>query len=149
MKAIAQMLRDVRKGKDFPAISALIGRMRVEDAEVQLPGQPYSILTYVAHTAFWQDLWLAQIRGEKRPSIIDDWRVPDPEEWPAVRQRLFDGLDEAIEIAETSPMPHKMKSEVDAQQALCRIAVHLSYHVGQIKTLKRGVAEAKKASRSG
>lgn len=147
MKAIAQMLKDVRKGKDFPAISALIGRMRSEDAEVKVPGQPYSILTYVAHSVFWQDLWLAQIRGEKRPSIIDDWRVPSADEWPTLRQRLFDGLDEAIEIAETNPLPHKMKSEVEAQKALYRIAIHLSYHVGQIKTLKRAVTDAKKASR--
>lgn len=147
LQAAVQMLQEIRDGRDIPSPSALIGRMKAEDAARELPGFRYSILTYVAHAVLWQDIWLAQLRGGSRPKMIEDWRTPDPSEWPELRQRLLEGLAEAIALAEAGPTAHK-KSEEDAMKLLVHIGIHLSYHLGQIKMIKRAIAEEKKANRS-
>ena len=138
-KIALEALIQVRDGRDFSSPKAILSRVTAEGACAQAEGCPYSLATYVEHCAFWQDIWLAKLRGEKGKSFIEDWRVPQPGEWHNVRKRFLRGLDEAIAIAEKTPFVHSMKDDDAACATLIQIAVHNAYHVGQFVFLKRMV----------
>ena len=126
-EGVAETLRQIRDGRDFSSPRAIL-RISAERAVLRLPGWPYSIADNVAHTVYWQDLWLARLRGTKIQAVMgEDWPKVAPERWVEFRERFLRGLDEAIEIAEAG-------GEVST---LARIAHHNAYHVGQWALLKR------------
>ena len=138
MPPLANLYLQLASGVDIPAPKPLLSRIKNEDAARVLPGMPYSLLTNLAHMHFWQDLWLKKIRGERQPHFTEDWRVPAPEEFPALRDAFLRGFDEACAIAASGP-----SSEVAA--TLATIAIHDAYHLGQIKLIKRGLRLTKAA----
>ena len=121
------------------APASVLRGIKPEDAAKLPPGFKYSLLTLVEHTDFWQRIWLAGLRGGKRPDMTKDWRIPSPEEWPTVRQSFLGGLEEAVAIASAEPFVHKKRSDENAVNTLLKIAVHDAYHVGQFVLLKRAV----------
>jgi hypothetical protein len=126
-EGVAETLRQIRDGRDFSAPRALL-RISPKAAVFRLPGWPYSIADNVAHTVFWQDLWLARLRGESASVVMgEDWPTVSARAWAEVRERFLAGLDEAVAIAE------KGGNTV----LLARIAHHDAYHVGQWALLKR------------
>jgi uncharacterized damage-inducible protein DinB len=135
--AVAEALRQTVEGDDFSSPKAMLRRMTAEDACRKLPGAPYSIATQTLHAAYWNQIWLARLKGEKRPNMLKDWRVPPPNEWPTVRSSFLAGLEEALSIAHMDPLDHKMRSDESARNTLLAISVHTAYHVGQIFLLKR------------
>lgn len=134
---VAEALRQAWEGDDFMPAGKLLSRITPVQAARRLDGAPYSLLTNVAHAEFWQRLWLARLKNLRRPKITDDWRVPQPEEWPQVRSDFLSGFAEALEIARSKPFRHEMKSDVAARKTLLKIALHNSYHLGQMRLLKR------------
>ena len=134
---IAEALRQTIEGDDFSSPKAMVSRMKAEDASREVPGAPYDIATQVLHADFWNRIWLARLRGEKRPNMLKDWRVPSPEEWDDIRSAFFKNLDAARAIAEAEPFTHSMKSDESAKNTLLAISVHTAYHLGQIYLLKR------------
>lgn len=102
---------------------------------------PYSILENLAHTVYWQDIWLLRLSGKKKSVGMKewtaDWQSPDPSEWDSYRARFLAGLGEALMIAESEPFDHAMNSDEEAEKTLIQIAVHAAYHCGQINLLKR------------
>ena len=105
---------------------------------VQLDGAPYSAVTNLAHAVMWQEAWLSALDGVtvSGPTLWEnDFRVPDPSEWPDLRTRFVNGLVTARSIAAGSG--HKMKSDEKARTALLKIAVHGSYHMGQLHLMRR------------
>lgn len=127
---IADLFRQLASGDDIPAPKALLSRIKAEDAARVLPGMPYSLLTNLAHMHFWQDLWLEKIGGAPRRSFLEDWRVPEAAEFPALRSAFLDGFEKACALAESHPSP-------EAAKDLVAIAIHNAYHLGQIKLIKR------------
>jgi hypothetical protein len=132
----AELIRQVQTGKDIPPPAKLLN-MSAAQASIQMDGSPYSIATNLAHTVFWQDHWLSRLQGERGKNFIEDWRVPEVEEWGSLRASFLEGLDRALAIAESEPFTHKMSSDNAAVSALVQIGVHAAYHLGQINLLKR------------
>jgi uncharacterized damage-inducible protein DinB len=136
---VAEALRQVIEGMDFADAKRLVN-IRAEMACNQPEGFPYSIATNIWHCDYWNRLWLARLRNQKRPAgniWAEDWQVPIAEDWPEVKKRFLENLDAAWEIAKAEPFAHGMKSDEAAIQVLNQIAVHTAYHVGQVALMKR------------
>lgn len=130
----------ILQGWDIPTPAGVL-RVR-EDKRAAVPaGAPYSILTNLAHAVLWQDFWLQKLAGGRRKAGPSEWnndfRVPDPSEWHALKKRLLEGLQEARRIAASEPFDHEMVSDQEAIETLIRILVHVSYHLGQMNLLRR------------
>jgi uncharacterized damage-inducible protein DinB len=137
--SVVEALRQIIDGDDIPTPRALLN-ISAERAALKLPGAPYSILTNLAHAVFWQDIWLNRLAGKRAQSFLEDWKTPPAEEWPRLRERFLDGLEEATRIARSEPFEHRMKSDAVAIKTLLQLAVHDAYHIGQINLLKRMLA---------
>ena len=135
----AEALRQVWEGDDFPAPKRILSNVKAEDAAKVPSGFKYSLLTLVEHCNLWNGIWVGRLIDRRRPDMTKDWRVPKPSEWPEVRRRFLEGMEEAIMIAEAKPFRHKMKSNEAAVKTLLNIAVHTAYHVGQFVLVKRAV----------
>lgn len=142
------LFQQILEGWDIPTPQGLL-RIKQEDASRQLPGLPYSALKNLAHAVFWQDLWLGQLAGQPRPPSQfiweNDFRDPDASEWPTLRRRFVEGLEEARSHCQADAPPPGCGSEERAVDLLLRIAIHASYHMGQLNLLKRAL----KASKAG
>jgi hypothetical protein len=132
-EAIVQMI----EGRDFDPPAKLVARVKAEDAVRVMPGFPYSLATNVLHADFWNRVWIDRLEGRRARSFTEDWREPGVEEWDTVRERFLAGLNRALEIASAEPFEHKLKSDEVAAKTLIQIAVHTSYHLGEIKLMKR------------
>ena len=144
--AVVTALRQVRDGADIPPPGTLLKNVTPTRAALELPNSPYSILTNLAHADFWQTVWLNRLKGLPAKSFTEDWKTPDPEAWPELRQKFLQDLEEALRIAESEPFAHRMKSDEVAIFTLLQIAIHDSYHLGQINLLKRQIRLASRAS---
>lgn len=134
---VARMLTEIWEGGDIQPPRQLLSRMTAEQASECLPDSPYSLLTNLWHTVFWQENWLSRLRGGRAKDFTKDWYVPEAKEWPGLRDQFLSGFQEAMRIAESEPMDHKMKSDEAAVKQLLYIAIHSSYHLGQMNLLKR------------
>lgn len=144
---LVNLFTQIIEGWDIPTPSALV-KMKQSDAAVQLPNIPYSLLTNLAHTVTWQRIWLGQLRGEPRESLLEvwkqDWSVPDEKQWDPLRKEFLAGLTEAKDIAESKPFRHKAKSDEKAVETLLKIAIHAAYHMGQMNVVKRSLKLSRK-----
>lgn len=144
--ALVMVFDQIINGYDTPTPAGLL---RVaEDKRGKKPkDSPYSILTNLAHTVLWQDFWLKKLAGGRKksgpPEWNNDFRVPSPEEWDDLKKRFIDGLAEARRIAASEPFDHRCESDHEAVNCLVCIAVHSSYHLGQMNLLKRMVSPRK------
>ncbi|MGV3616574.1 MAG: DinB family protein [Fimbriimonas sp.] len=136
---VAETLRQVVEGDDFSSPGGLLRSIKASVAVVVPPGCPYSIATNVKHALLWQDLWLCRLRGERLPQVIPGKDFPEvtEAEWPEVRRRFVEGLDEALAIARRDPFTHGAKDDDLAVRTLLKIANHGAYHLGQVQLLKR------------
>jgi len=138
--AIAEMLREVVEGVDFDSAAQVLKSVTAAKAVVVPDGCPYSIATNVAHTEQWQRSWLNQLKGLPRFDVYrdaKDFPIVAESEWPAIRKAFVEGLEDAYAIACATPFAHHVKDEAAAFKRLTKIALHASYHLGQIKLLKR------------
>ena len=135
----AEALRQVWEGQDFPPPKRILSNVKAEDAAKTPPGFKYSLLTLVEHCNLWNGIWVGRLVDRKRPDMTKDWRVPKPSEWPEVRAKFIELMEEALAIAEAKPFRHRMKSKEAAVEALLQIAAHTAYHVGQFVLVKRAV----------
>lgn len=144
---IHETLRQIWDGDDIPSPKQVLSRMTAEQAAIQLPTWPYSILTNLCHTVFWQRVWLNRLGGLRAESFIKDWRIPHPSEWQALRKEFFVGHEKAMAIAASTLLEHKMKTDDIALRQLSNIAVHNAYHLGQMNLMKRELRLEKTTSR--
>lgn len=137
--AIENLFDQILQGWDIPAPASLL-RISAATANTQLEGHPYSIAINLAHAVFWQEFWLDKLRGLPSPSLMamwkSDFRVPGPKEFPALRKQFLDGLEEARAYASVPDITP------EAGKLLFQIAIHASYHLGQINLLKRAMKGA-------
>lgn len=142
---ISDTFDQVISGEDIPQIGRLLKSLSPEAAATVPEGSPYSILTNLEHTDFWQRVWLARLDGTRRPNFRDDWRVPDASEYEAIRASFLANLARAKAIADSWPVDHHMKSDAVALRTLVSLAIHTTYHIGQIKLMARMIKRAGKA----
>lgn len=143
---LVNLFDQIIEGWDIPTPSALV-KVKAEDAEMKLPGLPYSMLTNLAHIVTWQRIWLKKLNGLDKASRMEDWkqdwRVPKAKEWDPLRKEFLTGLLEARRIAASEPMDQKLKSDEEASKVLTALAIHAAYHMGQLNVLKRGLRARK------
>jgi|CXWL01.1.fsa_nt_gi uncharacterized damage-inducible protein DinB len=137
---LVQVFDHILEGWDIATPAGML-RVKAENAAVKHPDLPYSLLTNLAHTVVWQDIWIQKLQGGRKVPGMQEWintfRVPDINEWQGLRARFLDGLKQAREIAASEPFAHEAGSDEIAVETLIRIAVHASYHCGQMNLLKR------------
>jgi hypothetical protein len=137
---IDRLFQQILEGWDIPTPQGMLRVNRV-DAEATLPGMPYSMAKNLRHAVYWQDLWLGELAGEPRKPQMevwkDDWKEPEPGAWDALRRSFVEGLQKARWYCGDGFGSHKCASDQDAADKLLAIAIHASYHMGQLNLLKR------------
>ncbi len=142
-KAIAEVFQQIIEGTDIPAPAGMLKTIKAENAAKHIPGFPYSIIENLWHAVFWQTIWLNRIEGKKAKSFIEDWQSPDASEFPALRTQFLANLETARKIAGAKQFKHKMESDEKAVKTLVAMAIHDSYHIGQINLMKRVIRKSK------
>lgn len=143
-KTVANMFQQIIGGDDIPAPAGMLKTIRADKAALRQPGFPYSILENLWHAVFWQTIWLSRLDGKRAKSFLEDWQSPDPSEFSALRTQFLANLERARKIAGAKAFTHKMDSDDKAVKTLIAMAVHDSYHIGQINVMKRAMRTAKK-----
>ncbi|OGF55133.1 MAG: hypothetical protein A2Z21_10015 [Candidatus Fraserbacteria bacterium RBG_16_55_9] len=140
LSTLDRLFQQIQEGWDIPTPQGLL-RVKQEDAAVTLPNLPYSMVKNLAHVVYWQELMLKALAGEHRPPQMEVWkndyRDPDPSEWPDLRRRFVAGFERARAYCGPGFSAHKLKSDQEAVDTLLTIAIHASYHMGQLNILKR------------
>ena len=132
MNSAHAALRQVIEGRDFDPPATLLSNISAANAVRVLPGAPYSIATNIAHADIWQCVWLCQLEGKPKFNPFPDFPIVAKEDWPTVRAAFLENLQRAYAIAaEVSDDDEKLTAK------LLKFAVHGSYHLGQVKLLKR------------
>lgn len=146
IESLNRTFQQIQEGWDIPTPQGLL-RVKEDQASILIEGMPYSMLKNLAHAVFWQDLWLMAMRGEPRPPSMEVWkndfRDPDPSEWKSLRSRFVEGLQEARDWCGPRFSEHKRESDQKAVDTLLAIAIHASYHMGQMNLLKRAIRRGK------
>jgi uncharacterized damage-inducible protein DinB len=146
--AVAELFRQIIEGDDIPTPLAVM-KIKAADAVREFDSLPYSLATNLAHAVLWQRLWLSALKGGKAKSGMAEWkdnfRVPEPSEWDALRKEFLQGLGEADRIAKSEPFDHHMATDELAVEYLLKIAIHASYHLGQMNLIKRAARKAAKS----
>jgi uncharacterized damage-inducible protein DinB len=131
----------------------------VEDIPAELAvqvvaGYPHSIWQIVEHMSYWMEYDLGKIAGENPvypDRAIESWPVhPDPAgeaQWHAATRRFGELLARLVELSESEAEslervirnvgPEHSPRQSTVRTMLWQIAVHNSYHVGQIALLRR------------
>jgi uncharacterized damage-inducible protein DinB len=143
---LATVFDHILGGFDIPDPASCL-RVSAAAANASVEPLPTTIAENLAHAVMWQNFWLGALRGGRSRSGLtewtQDWRKPEPKEWPGLRAQFIEGLREARRIAASDPMDHQMGSDAEAVGILTRIAVHGAYHLGQINQIKRAARRAK------
>jgi len=133
----------------------------VEDISAELAartvaGYPHSMWQILEHMNYWMDYDLSKIAGQNRPyteKAIEGWPThPNPaaegracdDAWRATTRRFNDLLARLAE-SDSSELARRVKNvgspksprESSLHAMLWQIAVHNSYHAGQIALLRR------------
>ncbi|MCH7903057.1 MAG: DinB family protein [Armatimonadetes bacterium] len=140
----SEMLRQIIEGVDITAPKSLLRNITKEKAALRMPAFPYSILENLWHADVWQIIWVDKLEGRRQEGIWEkNWRTPHPDEWPDVRASFLANIEKAHAIASAKPFRHKMKSKDAAVKTLVQLAIHDSYHIGQITLIKRVLRKSK------
>jgi len=72
-KAIVDLYTQIIEGWDIPTPDALLKVSR-SNAAKRSEGHPYSMVDNLAHTVFWQELWLDRLRGNPPMPSAEVWK---------------------------------------------------------------------------
>jgi len=133
---------------------ACVEDISADVAASTVDGCPHSIWQIVEHMNYWMEYDLGKIGGENTAypeQAIESWPAhPEPaseEQWHAVRHRLEHRLSRLAELANSDDeemertvsnlgFAHAPRSS-NVYRMLWQLAIHNSYHVGQIALLRR------------
>jgi len=152
--ASQRSLIELLYGKDAHAdpIASVHG-IPAEVASRRLQGYPHSIFQILFHMNFWMEYELRRIRQENPPypaHAAESWPPESPAsegEWKQAETRFVALIGELSALAQSDPK--FLNREVKATHAvhsqhsssvlavLWQLAVHNSYHLGQIVLLRR------------
>jgi uncharacterized damage-inducible protein DinB len=126
--------------------TALTGVRHDEAAWSPAPGRP-SIWRIVLHCAYWKHRIWQRVTGQRVPFPRegDDWRFPLPqptaEAWNADRQLLHEAhgrLADAVAALSQSELESPGPGQVRTRMLnVVGIALHDTYHAGQIRVLRK------------
>ncbi len=128
-------------GWDCEPPGRIIADITPEQAAVVPPGYPNSIGTQVAHMLFWQKRWLDRIAGKPdgpRWEKNADFPVVAAEEWEPIRKEFIAGLKKARALSKKhEEFGRRHPSGFSVEQLLLQIALHDTYHLGQISIYRQ------------
>jgi uncharacterized damage-inducible protein DinB len=114
------------------SIFETLATISAEEASRPVSADCATIAAHVAHMAFYMEVTLRFVRGE-RPEV--DWseiwrtvREVDEDEWAASQQRLRERYAEIRELAQNTPW----QDEYEIGGAMGLLA-HNAYHLGEIR----------------
>ncbi len=136
---VAEVFRQIQRGDDIPAPASLFKGISQANASKCLPNFPYSIIENLWHVVFWQTIWLDRLQGRRAKSFMDDWQTPPPEQFKPLVAQFLKNESVALKILSGTKFKHMMKSDEIAIKTLIAMAVHDSYHLGQINVIKRSL----------
>lgn len=120
-------------GKDIPVAASFLKLHTTRSTNIP-SGLPYSLIENLWHAVYWQDLWLRELKGETTPSLMviweGDWQSPPESEYTSLRDQFLTDLETARSMCVGELEPHQA-------ELLLRIAVHGTYHIGQMNLVKR------------
>jgi len=139
---LVEALRQMVEGDDFTAPATLLADLTAEQATTATGGNSDSIASIVWHTLFWVEAWNAAAGGgtDRLAWIPNDetWPAVTAEDWQPLRDRFISALSISLRLAATvSPDAPGQRPGRAAVQNLLQIAVHTSYHIGQILLIRR------------
>jgi len=137
MMDVVEAMRQMLTGADFTDPTKLLSNVSSRAACARLDGVPYSIASNTRHTDIWNLVLLARLKGLPKVNPYPDFPVIAESDWPQVRRDFLANLEEAMQIASAEPFVHRCQSDEAARKLLLRIAIHSTYHMGQINLLKR------------
>ncbi|GAA0188197.1 DinB family protein [Fulvivirga kasyanovii] len=127
----------------LPAKTVLEG-LTAKVSGSSLPGAPYTIWQLIGHINFWQVRFIAHLKGQKLtevPLVEDGWpydKSPaDEGELKAVIKALLDGIAEVRQLLERGADLKHPPNYDSGFDVVTSMATHLSYHLGQVMTLRR------------
>jgi uncharacterized damage-inducible protein DinB len=141
-RALAELFRQTLSGADIADPRKLLN-MPAAKAAQRLPGFPYSILENLWHAVFWQAIWLDRLEGKATMRFTEDWQSPPASEFPALRQKFVANIERARKLTKAKTLKHKMKSDEAAVKTLVAMAIHDTYHLGQMNLIKRVMRQTK------
>jgi uncharacterized damage-inducible protein DinB len=141
------------KGAHADPIASVHG-IPAQLAARRLPGYPHSIFQILSHMNFWIEYELRRIRQEDPPypahaaeSWPSDSSPATDREWKQAETRFVTLIGELSALAQSDPeflnrevkATHTVHSQHSSSvlAVLWQLAVHNSYHVGQIVLLRR------------
>ncbi len=151
----ARALTELLRGKGAHADPlACIEDLSAEAAASHVDGFPHSIGQLVFHMNYWMDYDLRRIRGERPPypahnseSFPAQPTPADPREWDELKIKFAALLSDTAALAQSAPQD--LERHIEATHpthndraatlvaVLWQLAVHNSYHVGQIAMMRR------------
>ncbi|ELR70348.1 hypothetical protein C900_04033 [Fulvivirga imtechensis AK7] len=131
------------RNSHLPASVVLEG-LKPEIAGKYIEGSPYTIWQQIEHINFWQERYIGHIKGQTLPKISDLEEGWPGEDAPSGKAELDAAISSlAAGIAEVRTMlsrgaeikyPSNYNSGYDV---ITSMAMHLSYHLGQIMIMRR------------
>jgi uncharacterized damage-inducible protein DinB len=131
----------------------ILDRLSSETAHRTVQGAPHTIYEEVWHIAFWQQMTLDWIREVETPvpdhafAGFPTQSDADREDWDRLRQRFFQGSQEAVAVARIASrlnaeircpsrpgMPVRVMTVRDQLESL---GAHNAYHFGRIVLLRQ------------
>jgi hypothetical protein len=128
-------------GGEFQPPDRILSDLTEAQAVAVPKGSPYSIAQILAHTHFYQQATLTQLRGEDwpRPAHLEETFAPITlGGWGSLVDAFLNGIAEAKKLAEEKRdtiSPSRDDTNVDYD--LAESALHNAYHLGQIVLLRR------------
>jgi uncharacterized damage-inducible protein DinB len=112
---------------------------------------PHSVAELVAHLVYWQSWFIDRCEGRATPlpaHAADGWPAVSPADWPALRERLLDGLRalrtalEAHDLDEAvvPPIESPMMRAYTYRDIVEHVALHNAHHLGQVVLLRQLLA---------
>lgn len=109
---------------------------------------PYTIWQQLNHIAFWQERFLQYLKGEDFPRAVkklDDWPKESAPANTEILEELIhsilNSIDETHALVRQKNELHYPAGYLSCYEVLSAMGNHLSYHLGQVMTLKR-IAES-------
>lgn len=141
-----QLFDHIIEGYDIPTPAGVVRISPATACEAITP-LPYTFGCNLAHAVMWQNFWLNKLKGGRKSSSMTEWtkdfREPDPNEIPNLKTSFLQGLLEARMMAAQIGSGTLVVSDGEATDTLLRIAVHASYHLGQMNLIKRSARNSK------
>ncbi len=133
--------------------SHILENLSEELAHRKVAGAPHTIYAEVWHAAYWQEVMLGRVHGNRTPSpehnsmSFPDEAAARAENWAHLCARFLRGAEESATIADGDaehlervvrcPSPSNPARSMTVREQLESFAAHNAYHLGRVVLLRQ------------